>query len=96
MVSFVDVYGPRLIATVWLGLVWRSRLLTYIPHNPVEPELVMTAPAEARQGFADQLFKVEGLDWHVAVPLPLLEYPHQLAVVAPQRLVGLVENADLG
>jgi hydroxypyruvate isomerase len=29
-VPCVDVYGPRLIATVWLDLVWRSRLLTYI------------------------------------------------------------------
>jgi hypothetical protein len=30
VVPCVDVYGPRLIATVWLDLVWRSRLLTYI------------------------------------------------------------------
>ena len=26
----MDVYGRRLIATVWFGLVRRSRLLTYI------------------------------------------------------------------
>ena len=42
--SFVDVYGPRLIATVWLDLVRRTRLLTYIRLPEAARYIVAASP----------------------------------------------------
>jgi len=42
--SFVDVYGPRLIATVWMGLVRRPRLLTYIRLSEAARYIVAASP----------------------------------------------------